>query len=59
MLDDYRDENGVILPRRIEIIQGDNRIQIEITRRRINAGTSDDRFRLKLPSDVIRLDGGD
>ncbi len=58
-LGDYRDENGVILPRRIEIIQGDNRIQIEITRRQINAGASDDRFRLKLPSDVIRLDGGD
>ena len=59
VMGDYRDENGVVLPRRIEIIQGDDRVRIEITRRQVNAGPSDDRFRMKLPSDVIRLNGGD
>ena len=55
LMDDYRDENGIVLPRRIHILQGADQIRIEITRRSVNAGLSDDRFRLRIPSDVIHL----
>ncbi len=54
-LGDYRDENGVILPRRIEIFQGEDQIQIRVSRRKINTGISDDRFRMRVPADVVRL----
>ncbi|MCZ6631831.1 MAG: DUF4292 domain-containing protein [bacterium] len=55
-LTDYRFENGFTLPRRIEILQNDNRnrIRIEIDRREINTGLSQSDFQMKVPSDVIR-----
>ena len=59
VMDGYRDENGVVLPRLITILQGDDLIRIEITRRRVNIGLSDERFRMKIPSDAIPLSGQD
>ena len=53
---DYREENGVVLPRRIEIIQGDDRIGIEITRRKVNAGLKGAPFNLQVPADAIHVD---
>ena len=57
LMNDYRDENGVVLPRRIEIVQGNDRIRIEITQRRVNTGLSGNPFSLKVPSDAIRDNG--
>ena len=55
-MSDYRDEGGVILPRRIRILQGADRIDIRVTRRRVNTGLEDDdRFRIRVPSDVTRI----
>ncbi len=53
ILSDYRNEDGVVLPRRIEIRQGQDRIEIRILKRRVNIGLSDDQFWLNVPSDVI------
>lgn len=57
-MDDYRDANGVILPRRIRILQGADRIDIRTTRRRVNTGLIDrgGRFILRIPSDVTRVE---
>jgi outer membrane biogenesis lipoprotein LolB len=57
LLKDYREENGVVLPRHIEIRQGEDRIEIQIVRRTVNQGRLDGRFRLKIPSNVVRMDG--
>ena len=57
LLRDYREENGVVLPRHIDIRQGEDRIQIEILRREVNQGGLDGRFQLKVPSNVVRIDG--
>lgn len=53
-LTDYRFENGLTLPRQIEILQNDNRIRIEIDRREINTGLTQSDFQMKVPADVIR-----
>ena len=54
-MSDYQIENGVVLPRQIEIRQGNDRIRITINRRRVNSGLSDAHFRpLRIPTDVTR-----
>ena len=55
ILSDYRNEDGVVLPRRIQILQGQDRIEIRVVKRRVNIGLSDDQFWLNVPSDVIHL----
>ena len=55
VLSGYRNENGTVLPRRIEIRQGQDRIEIRVLKRRINSGLSDDQFWLNVPSDVIPI----
>ena len=56
-LADYRDEQGVVLPRRIRILQGVDLFDIHVTRRRVNIEVSeiDDRFRMRVPSGVTRI----
>ena len=56
LLSEYRRQNGVVLPGRMEMIQGNDRILIQVARRTINAGVPDRRFELRVPSDVIRLE---
>ncbi|MDP6776428.1 MAG: DUF4292 domain-containing protein [Candidatus Latescibacteria bacterium] len=54
-LSDYRNEGGALLPRRIEIRQGQDRIEIRILKRQVNVGLSDGEFWLNVPSDVVHL----
>ena len=56
ILSEYRRQNGVVLPGRIEMIQGNDRIRIQVASRRVNSGVPKPRFRLKVPADVIRLE---
>lgn len=56
ILSEYRLQNGIALPRRMEIVQGGNRIRIQVISRKVNSGVPDHRFQLKVPSDVIRVE---
>ena len=56
ILSDYRIQNGVALPRRMEIVQGSNRIRIHVSSRKVNSGVPEHRFQLKVPGDVIRVE---
>ena len=53
-LTDYRFENGLTLPRQIEILQNGDLIRIEIDCRETNTGLSQSDFQMKVPADVIR-----
>lgn len=55
-LSDYQLQSGIPLPRRMEIVQGTDRIRIQVTGRKVNTGVPEDRFRLKVPGDVIHLE---
>ena len=54
LMEDYRDEGGVVLPRRTEIRQGTDRIRIEFRRWKVNAGIREETFRMKVPSDAVQ-----
>lgn len=56
ILSEYELQNGIALPRRMEIIQGRDRIRIQVIGRKVNSGVPEDRFRLKVPGDVIHLE---
>ncbi|MDE2997856.1 MAG: DUF4292 domain-containing protein [Gemmatimonadota bacterium] len=56
MLSDYQLQNGVALPRRMEIVQDSNRIRIQVISRKVNSGVPEGRFQLKVPGDVIRVE---
>ena len=51
----YERIGGAHLPRRIEILDGQNSVRIEFQRRRANQGLDEDRFRLNVPSGVSRV----
>ncbi|MCY3767402.1 MAG: hypothetical protein OXH06_18450 [Gemmatimonadetes bacterium] len=55
-LSEYQLQNGIALPRRMEIVQGSDRIRIHVISRKVNSGVPDGRFQLKVPGDVIRLE---
>lgn len=55
-LSDYQLQSGIPLPRRMEIVHGGDRIRIQVIRRKVNSGVPEDRFRLKVPRDVTRLE---
>ncbi len=54
-LSEYQLQNGIPLPRRMEIVHGSDRIRIQVIRRKVNSGVPEHRFRLKVPRDVTRL----
>ncbi len=56
ILSEYRRQNGVVLPGKMEMIQGNDRIRIQVVSRKVNSGVPDRRFELRIPSDVIRLE---
>ena len=56
LMADYREERGVILPRRIDIRQGTDQIRIDFGWRNVNSGINERVFRMKVPSDVIRVE---
>ena len=56
ILSEYQFQNGIALPRRMEIVQGSDRIRIHVSSRKVNSGVSEGRFQLKVPGDVIRLE---
>lgn len=56
ILSEYRLQNGIALPRRMEIVQGNDRIRIHVSNRKVNSGVPEHRFQLKVPGDVIRLE---
>ena len=51
----YERIGGADLPRRIEILEGQNSVRIEFQQRRANQGLDEDRFRLNVPSGVSRV----
>ena len=55
-LSEYRLQNGIALPRRMEIVQGSDRIRIHVISRKVNSGVPEHRFELKVPADVIRVE---
>ena len=55
-LSEYQLQNGIPLPRRMEIVQGNDRIRIQVIRRKVNSDVPEDRFRLNVPGDVIHLE---
>lgn len=55
-LSEYRLQNGIALPRRMEIVQGSDRLRIRVNSRKVNSGVPEGRFQLKVPGDVIRLE---
>ncbi len=56
IMSDYRLDDGFVLPRRIEIWQGEDVILIQIKSRVVNAGLSDEDFALPVPKDATRHD---
>ena len=56
ILSEYQLQNGIALPRRMEIVQGSDRIRIQVISRKVNSGVPDHRFQLKVPADVIHLE---
>ncbi len=56
ILSEYQLQNGIALPRRMEIVQGGNRIRIQVISRKVNSGVPDRRFQLNVPGDVIRVE---
>lgn len=56
ILSEYRLQNGIALPRRLEIVQGGNRIRIQVISRKVNSGVPEHRFQLNVPGDVIRVE---
>lgn len=55
-LSDYREKNGVILPKKVEIFQGENHIKIQFSRQKINSGISIDQFKIRVPSDFVPIE---
>ena len=56
ILSEYRRQNGVVLPGTMEMIQGNDRIRIQVASRKVNSGVPERRFQLKVPGDAIRLE---
>ena len=56
IMSDYRMDDGFVLPRRIEIQQGEDVILIQIKSRAINTGLSNEDFVLPVPKDATRHD---
>jgi hypothetical protein len=52
---DYRDVDGVVLPRRIVLSQGEDEVRIEYTDWKLNQGVAEERLRMRAPEDVIRV----
>ena len=56
IMSDYRMDDGFVLPRRIEIQQGEDVMLIQVKSRAINTGLSDEDFALPVPKDATRHD---
>ena len=51
----YREADGVVLPRRIVLFQGEDEVRVEYTDWRLNRGVEEERLRLRVPQDVNRV----
>ena len=54
-MSDYRSMKGVVLPRRIALIQGEAEIRLDYKTWKINEEIGDERLRLRLPREVNRV----
>ncbi len=54
-MSDYRSVKGVVLPRRIALIQGEDEIRLDYKTWKINEEMRDERLRLRLPREVNRV----
>jgi len=51
----YREVDGVVLPRRIALFQGEDEVRVEYTDWRLNRGVEEERLRLRAPEGVNRI----
>jgi len=51
----YREMEGVVLPRRIALFQGEDEVRVEYTEWRLNRGVEEERLRLRVPEGVNRV----
>lgn len=54
-MSDYRETDGVVLPRRIALSQGEDEVRIEYTEWKLNRGVEEERLRMRVPQDVNRV----